>query len=92
MLPHSPVPSLIYIYAIFCPPLSVKAGECPVPVSDGSVVGICAFTCNDDSDCDGDLKCCKNECGGTVCKAPVSPSDPPTCKTKVSTRWCSDAN
>ncbi|XP_064403941.1 kielin/chordin-like protein isoform X2 [Halichondria panicea] len=42
--------------------------ECPDPSSLGSdSAGICAFTCQIDSDCSQDSYCCENNCGGTVC-------------------------
>ncbi|KAK7500030.1 hypothetical protein BaRGS_00008577, partial [Batillaria attramentaria] len=61
-------------YAVCCPSAgggSTKPGQCPAPVTDGSVVGICANTCSVDSDCSGALKCCRNECGATTCQQPM---------------------
>ena len=43
-----------------------KPGTCPAVRDDG--FGICLHNCDDDSDCPGGEKCCKNECGGKVCK------------------------
>ncbi|XP_076445861.1 uncharacterized protein LOC143283502 [Babylonia areolata] len=63
----------VYCFTEPCYPQPVcvdqKPGQCPVP--DTSVGGICASTCNTDSDCKGNDKCCKNGCGATVCQAPI---------------------
>lgn len=44
-----------------------KEGICPEPIG----AGICASTCETDFDCDGNLKCCENGCGGTNCVFPL---------------------
>ncbi|XP_038074617.1 balbiani ring protein 3-like isoform X2 [Patiria miniata] len=48
----------------------VKRGQCPMVDSSGDVGGICVNECMDDTHCDGDEKCCGNECGGRVCRDP----------------------
>lgn len=44
-----------------------KPGSCPA-VATGRWV--CASTCKGDSDCRGNLKCCKNRCGAMACQKP----------------------
>ena len=39
---------------------------------EDDVVGICASSCNSDSDCDADQKCCVNGCGAHNCMTPVT--------------------
>ncbi|XP_053545555.1 WAP four-disulfide core domain protein 3-like isoform X2 [Bombina bombina] len=50
-------------------PKETKAGTCP-PVKPGSA-GLCVNSCDQDSNCEGNLKCCSNGCG-TTCQAPNS--------------------
>ncbi|XP_011138040.1 WAP four-disulfide core domain protein 2 isoform X2 [Harpegnathos saltator] len=46
---------------------SEKPGTCPsVPTGRW----VCTSTCNSDSDCRGNLKCCKNRCGALACQKP----------------------
>ncbi|PVD28969.1 hypothetical protein C0Q70_11566 [Pomacea canaliculata] len=54
-------------YSLCCP-APVKSGQCPVLPPDSS--GICASNCQSDSDCDDDLKCCRNPCGALTCQSP----------------------
>ncbi|XP_035657566.1 WAP, Kazal, immunoglobulin, Kunitz and NTR domain-containing protein 2-like [Branchiostoma floridae] len=58
-----------------------KDGSCP-PV-DLDSFGLCADLCDADGDCPGELLCCPNACGATVCQEPVlqtteAPPEPPT--------------
>ncbi|KAI8492387.1 hypothetical protein Bbelb_298400 [Branchiostoma belcheri] len=58
-----------------------KDGSCP-PV-DLDSFGLCADLCDADRDCPGELLCCPNACGATVCQEPVlhsteAPPEPPT--------------
>ncbi|CAH1241351.1 WFIKKN2 [Branchiostoma lanceolatum] len=58
-----------------------KDGSCP-PVDPDSF-GPCADLCEADRDCPGELLCCPNACGATVCQEPVlhsteAPPPPPT--------------
>ncbi|XP_022088704.1 neurogenic locus notch homolog protein 1-like isoform X2 [Acanthaster planci] len=48
----------------------VKQGRCPRVEFSEVVVGICLNECMDDTDCEGNKKCCMNACGGRVCRDP----------------------
>lgn len=39
-----------------------------------SVKGRCTIDCASDNDCDGELFCCKNQCGGAECMHPAKQS------------------
>ena len=62
----------IYIILTFIaksPPV-VKAGECPEPEGEAGF-GVCLVECENDQECDAELKCCANACGGGICVAPA---------------------
>ncbi|KAK4881124.1 hypothetical protein RN001_004443 [Aquatica leii] len=59
-----------------------KPGNCPSPLR----VSICAMTCPNDMRCNGKEKCCRTECGGSVCIAPLAEQQitvPPPVPTNV---------
>ncbi|KAG8222747.1 hypothetical protein J437_LFUL008145 [Ladona fulva] len=70
------------------PRVRVKPGACG-PMA----LGICAQTCSSDFSCPGNNKCCRTECGGTVCSTPVSQinnpimTKPGSCPAKPSGPW-----
>lgn len=67
-------------YAVCCGSLTAsnKTGRCPE--TQAGEVGICAFTCQQDGQCQGGQKCCPTACGGTSCTAPTSITcDPNPC-------------
>ncbi|CAF0851289.1 unnamed protein product [Brachionus calyciflorus] len=47
---------------------SAKSGSCPS--TKNQIGGICVERCSDDSECEGNLKCCSNGCGH-VCRQPI---------------------
>jgi len=59
------------------PPLAngEKAGKCPKLRS--GAIGTCANSCNVDTDCGGDQKCCSTGCG-SVCRSPDNKSSQPS--------------
>lgn len=58
-----------------CPTnLDPKPGQC-----SRRQYGICAVTCNRDSECSGEHKCCPTNCGGTSCQPPATTCDDVQC-------------
>ncbi|XP_073420636.1 waprin-Phi2-like [Dendrobates tinctorius] len=50
------------------PTAEAKPGTCPT-IRDMSL-GICVKRCSDDSECEGNRKCCKTSCDGFQCQMP----------------------
>lgn len=46
-----------------------KSGYCPLV--DPNQVGTCEIDCSEDSDCEGEKKCCGGPCGFGHCEAPL---------------------
>ncbi|KAI4460211.1 whey acdic protein wap [Holotrichia oblita] len=55
-----------------------KPGSCPPNVQ----VSECKYTCFSDKYCEGNLKCCRTQCGGTTCLQPVTSRLPGSNKAK----------
>ncbi|PNI59851.1 WFDC2 isoform 2, partial [Pan troglodytes] len=64
-LPVSPLPT--YPYSFFYPD---KEGSCPQVNINFPQLGLCRDQCQVDSQCPGQMKCCRNGCGKVSCVTP----------------------
>lgn len=70
-----PVVCLVFVAAISIATsqnIANKPGSCPpaLPVQS------CGHSCYDDSHCEGIGKCCRTQCGGSICSMPVTVARP----------------
>lgn len=56
-----------------------KPGSCP----PNPQVSQCKNTCFSDKYCEGNLKCCRTQCGGTTCLEPVTTRLPGSTQRKI---------
>ncbi|KAF5307319.1 hypothetical protein FQR65_LT07035 [Abscondita terminalis] len=61
-----------------------KPGECPVRLN----IPICVMTCPSDLACDGNDKCCRTACGGSVCIQPIMNQEVPQATPPAPTGVC----
>ncbi|XP_030070914.1 WAP four-disulfide core domain protein 2 [Microcaecilia unicolor] len=73
----------------FFPNRSEKPGRCPDPDEYGELgFGICEEMCIQDTECSGDLKCCKTACGVTSCLKPQTfPNRPASNRGRCPYNW-----
>uniref|UniRef100_A0A2K6EKH3 WAP four-disulfide core domain 2 n=1 Tax=Propithecus coquereli TaxID=379532 RepID=A0A2K6EKH3_PROCO len=61
---------LLGLLLLDLPPVTEKKGSCPQVDISFPQLGLCQDQCQVDSQCPGQMKCCRNGCGKVSCVTP----------------------